>query len=254
MSTCLIGVHLIHYRPVDQVSRLMDILPLSQTPHIWLDPATLPPQVVDVEAVIEYQNLRGSQRLYRTGKFTRDVVLLKLSFASDGYGDYTCEWSEELEVSSNVIKVLGDNVVQTLYLLGQSRLSRNPRPQEEKPACSFVTMWEFQPGAGATFLGVLDLNLEASRREAVLLAEGLSQLADSANSLSEDARRYVASAEAYLRRLAVDPRWPAAEIRAQLMLVRESLGDGATAEQADLLRDLARRFGLSADVPGPREM
>lgn len=116
-------------------------------------------------------------------------------------------------------------------------------------------MWEFQPGAGAAFLGVLDLNLEASRREAVALAGGLSQLlANSANSLSEDARRSVASAEAYLRRLAVDPRWPAAEIRAQLMLVRESLGDGATAEQADLLRDLARRFGLSADVPGPREM
>ena len=254
MSTCLIGVHLIHYRPVDQVSRLMDILPLSQTPHIWLDPATLPPQVVDVEAVIEYQNLRGSQRLYRTGKFTRDVVLLKLSLAGDGYGDYTCEWSEELEVSSNVIKVLGDNVVQTLYLLGQSRLSRNPRPQEEKPACSFVTMWEFQPGAGATFLGVLDLNLEASRREAVLLAEGLSQLADSANSLSEDARRSVASAEAYLRRLAVDPRWPAAEIRAQLTAAGESLGEGATAEQADLLRELARRFGLGADAPDPGEM
>jgi len=254
MSTCLIGVHLIHYRPVDQVSRLMDIQPLSQTPHIWLDPATLPPQVVDVEAVIEYQNLRGSQRLFRTGNFTRDVVLLKLSLAGDGYGDYTCEWSEELEVSSNVIKVLGDNVVQTLYLLGQSRLSRNPRPQEEKPACSFVTMWEFQPGAGATFLGVLDLNLEASRREAVLLAEGLSQLADSANSLSEDARRYVARAEAYLRRLAVDPRWPAAEIRAQLTAAGESLGEGATAEQADLLRDLARRFGLSADAPDPGEM
>jgi hypothetical protein len=116
-------------------------------------------------------------------------------------------------------------------------------------------MWEFQPGAGATFLGVLDLNLEASRREAVALASELSQLlAGSGNSLSGDAHRSVVSAEAYLRRLAVDPRWPAAEIRAQLTAAGESLGKGATAEQADLLRDLARRFGLSADAPSPGEM
>ena len=262
MSTCLIGVHAIYYREKDEVYEFaIDAISLRHFVHVWYDPHAF--KVIEkIDPLITHS---GGSGMGRRCTFTQDVVLLKLTVAGAGSGHastyYSCDLDEALWEAglygAAVDQVLGAGTTLTLYALAREQLPYEPASQEKKepPACSFVTMWKFHPGAGAAFLGVLDLNLEASQREAVALAGGLSQLlADLGKSLSEDAYRAVASAEAYLRRLAVDPRWPAAEIRAQLTLTRESLDDGATAEQADLLRELARRFGVSADATSPAEM
>ncbi len=261
MSACLIGVHAIYYREKDEVYELLiDAISLRHSVHVWYDPHAF--EVIEkIDSLLAYP---GESGMGRRCTFTQDVVLLKLSVAGAGSGcDSTCScdldralWEAGL-CGVAVDKALGPGTVLTLYALAREQLPSEPASQEEKepPACSFVTMWEFHPGTRATFFGVLDLNLEASQREAVAIAGGLSRLlADLGKSLPQDAYRAAAGAEAYLRRLAVDPRWPAAEIRAQLTLARESLGDRATAEQVDLLRDLAQRFGVSADITGSGEM
>ncbi len=261
MSICLIGVHAIYYREKDEVYEFsISAISLRHFVHVWYDPHAF--KVIEkIDPLIAHS---GGSGMGRRCAFTQDVVLLKLIVASGGSGCdsiYSCDldralWEAGL-YGAVVDEVLGPGTVLTLHALARGQLPSESVSQEEKepPACSFVTMWEFHPGARATFLGVLDLNLEASQREAVAIAGGLSRLlADLGKSLPQDAYGAAAGAEAYLRRLAVDPRWPAAEIRAQLTLARESLGDRATAEQVDLLRDLAQRFGVSADITGSGEM
>ena len=259
MSTCLIGVHAIHFRPTDVVYELVEIVPLRLTSHVWVDPRSS--KVIErIDPLITFTRTG----MGRVGTFTQDTVLLKLTpIGTEGVSSHhACDLAEAIwdagMYGAAVDKALGPGAVLTLYALARRQLSREPAPQREgeKTACSFVTMWEFHGTAtGATFVGVLDLSLEASRRKTVALAGGLSQLlADSGEALSQDVYRAIASAEAYLRRLVVDPRWPAAEIRAQLTAAGESLGDGATAGQVDLLRELAQRFGVSADDTSPGEM
>jgi hypothetical protein len=256
MSTCLIGVHAIHYRPADLVYERVEIAPLSLSVHVWVDLQSL--EVIEqIERLITFERTDVG----RVGAFTRDVVLLKLTpMGTEGVSSLNmCDLAEALDAgvySAAVNKTLGPWSVSTLFALARRRLPLEPAPQGkwEKPACSFVTLWDFHPGSEATFLGVLDLNLETSHRRAIALADGLEQLLERIRaSLSLEDQRAIGAPAAYLRCLAVDPRWPAAEIRAQLTLAGESLGDGATAEQADLLCELAQRFGVSADITGSGE-